>query len=426
MNQNIITVLSNGTVGEKCIKISHKSGLEIFIVKKPFSSAYAIFGTRYGSCDNVFGLEGDKEPYAVPEGIAHFLEHKMFESEDGHDAFEDFARAGADANAYTSSDRTAYLFSCTDNFYTNLKTLLRMVTTPVFTEENVKKEQGIIGQEIKMCLDRPTNALYYNLMKAMYKNNPIREQIAGSIDSIAKITPELLYKCYNVFYGMSNMALCIAGDVDENKIIEIADEILPIKKDGKILLSKADEPLECAEGTVSVRMEVAKPLFRIGIKDAVGTPSDSAVATILTETVFGEGSDFYSSLYEDGLISSYSCFSEYSRPACFTVLGGDSDSPDKVFGRFCEYTEKLLKNGIPKEDFERAKRVLYAYIIKAFDTSEGIAEGLFDCFLVSSSYLNQAEEYAAVTYEDITALAKRIFKKEYFSLSTVYPNTQEK
>ncbi len=421
MNCNEMNRLTSEVIGESCLKINHKSGLTVYISKKPFSTAYAVFGTRYGSFDNVFMLKGDGAFSVVPEGIAHFLEHKMFESEDGHDSFEDFAEAGADANAYTSTDRTAYLFSCTDGFYRCLEILLKMVTTPVFTEENVKKEQGIIGQEIKMCLDRPSNVLYYNLMKAMYKENPVKIQIAGTVESIAEITPELLYKCYNVFYGMSNMALCIAGDVDENKIMEIVDKVIPVKTDGEIVRGEINEIPSCAEPQISVKMEVAKPLFKIGIKDVCGTPDDSAAAAILAEAIFGESSEFFTSLYEEGLISSYSSYSEYGRTACYLALGGDSDNPDEVFKRFCEYAEWIVKNGVPVEEFERAKRVLYAEIMRSFDASESIAEGMFDAFLVSGNFLGQAEEYAAVTYEEITALANRILKKEQYAISTVYP-----
>lgn len=425
MKENKTEILTCDSIGESCIKIDHKSGLTILISKKPFSNAYAVFGTRYGSFDNVFKLKDDKEFSEVPEGIAHFLEHKMFESEDGHDSFEDFAEAGGDANAYTSTDRTAYLFSCTDGFYRNLEVLLKMVTTPVFNEKNVKKEQGIIGQEIKMCLDRPSNALYYNLMKAMYKENPVRIQIAGTIDSIAKITPGLLYKCYDVFYGMSNMVLCIAGDVDENKITELADKILPIKEPVEIVSATVNEPAECNEKRVLVNMEVAKPLFKIGIKDIYGTPDENAAMLILTEALFGQSSDFFTSLYEDGLVSSYSAYSEYSRPACYTAIGGDSDDPDKVFERFCRYTEDIVKNGVPRDDFERAKRVMYADAMKSFDNSDAIAEGLFEAFLVSGDFLGLAEKYASVTYEEVMALAKRILKKEHYAISTVCPKEKD-
>ncbi len=422
MSCNKTEILFNEAIGEECVKIEHKSGLTVYISKKPFSTAYAVIGTRYGSFDNVFKLKGEEKFTEVPEGIAHFLEHKMFESEDGHDAFEDFADAGADANAYTSTDRTAYLFSCADGFCRSLDTLLKMVTTPVFTEENVKKEQGIIGQEIKMCLDRPSNALYYGLMQALYSENAVRTPIAGTVESIANITPELLYKCYGVFYRPSNMALCIAGDVDVDKIVEAVDRAFPEEKtEEEIVRECVNEAPGCFKKRVSLKMEVARPLFRIGIKDACGDRGDSATAAVLTEAVFGQSSDFYSSLYEDGRVSSYSAYSEYSRPACYTVIGGDSDDPEGVFEYFCGYTERLARDGISRESFERAKRVLYAGTMRLFDSSESIAEGMLDGFLVSESFTDQAESYAKVTYEEVTALAERLFKEDRYALCTVYP-----
>ena len=423
MSCNKIKEFTSEGIGESYVRVEHKSGLTVFVSKKPFSTSYAVFGTRYGSCDNVFKLKDDADFCAVPEGIAHFLEHKMFESEDGHDSFEDFAEAGADANAYTSTDRTAYLFSCTDGFYKSLEVLLKMVTTPVFTGANVKKEQGIIGQEIRMCLDRPSNALYYNLMKAMYGDDPVSIQIAGTVESIAEITPELLYKCYDVFYRMSNMALCTAGNVDVDKIMEIVDRVIPTAPTAEIIGKPVVKTQECSQQSISARMEVAKPLFRIGIKDADGTPKNGAVASVLAEAVFGESSDFYTSAYEDGLISSYSSYAEYSRTACYVTVGGDTDDPETVFKRFCDHAERMVENGIPYEDFERAKRVLYADTMKGFDSSESIAEAMLDAFLVSDDFLGQAEAVASVTYDEMTALAKRLLKKEKFAMSTVYPKS---
>ena len=222
--ENIVKTVASASVGEEITEIMHKSGLKVFILKKDFDTSYGVFATRYGSYDNVFSVDGER--VSVPNGIAHFLEHKLFETEEGEDTFELFAQVGADANAYTSTDRTAYLFSCTENFYESLDILVKMVLTPVFTEENVNKEQGIIAQEIKMCEDRPTNIRYYNLMKALFGDDPVSIPIAGTVDSIAKITPELLYKCYGAFYRMSNMALCLSGRVETDRVLEILDKHL--------------------------------------------------------------------------------------------------------------------------------------------------------------------------------------------------------
>ena len=203
---NKIKEINNELLGDKYFEIDHKSGLKIFVYPKVnFSSSYAIFGTKYGSIDNCFKTEGDKVYTEVPEGIAHFLEHKLFESEE-LDAFARYAETGASANAYTTFDKTCYLFSCSANFSSSLEILLDFVTKPYFTPETVKKEQGIIGQEIKMTNDEPGWASLFTLLKAMYKHHPVQIDIAGTTESIAEITDELLYKCYNTFYSLNNMA----------------------------------------------------------------------------------------------------------------------------------------------------------------------------------------------------------------------------
>ncbi len=204
-------------IGESYIKAVHPSGLKIYILEKPqYNSAYAVFGTKYGSIDTCFSVNGEKTQ--VPEGIAHFLEHKLFESEDG-DAFTKYAATGAYANAYTSFDRTCYLFSCSDRFYDNLGILLDFVQSPYFTAETVQKEQGIIGQEIRMYDDSPDWRVMFNMLLAMYKNHPVRIDIAGTVESIAEIDDKLLYKCYNTFYNPSNMFICIAGNVNSEKVL---------------------------------------------------------------------------------------------------------------------------------------------------------------------------------------------------------------
>jgi predicted Zn-dependent peptidase len=208
----------------KVIYQKHPTGLDIYVAPKSgYSSQYAIFGTKYGSIDNLF-KEGEKST-AVPEGIAHFLEHKLFESEDG-DTFSRFAKTGASANAYTSFDRTCYLFSCTSEFRASLEILLDFVQKPYFTKKTVQKEQGIIGQEIKMYDDDPNWQVFFGLLRSLYHAHPVKTDIAGTAQSIAQITPELLYKCYQSFYNLNNMVLCVAGDVDPSLVLEVADTLL--------------------------------------------------------------------------------------------------------------------------------------------------------------------------------------------------------
>ena len=235
-------------IGESYVKAVHSSGLKIYILEKPqYNSCYAIFGTKYGSIDNCFSVNGEQTQ--VPEGIAHFLEHKLFESEDG-DAFSKYAKTGAHANAFTSFDKTCYLFSCSNLFYENLEILLSFVQSPYFTEATVQKEQGIIGQEIRMYDDSPGWRVTFNMLLAMYKNHPVRIDIAGTTDSIAKINANLLYKCYNTFYNPSNMFLCIAGNVETEKILKMVEKGIKESTSLEIERVKPNEPQEVLKPVV--------------------------------------------------------------------------------------------------------------------------------------------------------------------------------
>ena len=263
---NFVTV-NNEKLGECYYFHKHKSGLSVYVFPKSFSTTYAILATRYGSLEQTFRIRGEDSFITVPDGVAHFLEHKMFEEEDGSDAFQKFAPFGASANAYTSNDKTAYLFSATENVLPSLEVLLSFVTHPHFTEENVAKEQGIIGQEIDMGLDRPGRRLWYAVYSALYQKHGIRTDICGTVESISQITPALLYRCYNTFYHPSNMALCLVGDVDPEEVLRTVDGILGESAPIEIERSRPREPKEIAAHRVTVPMAVSRPLFSIGYKD---------------------------------------------------------------------------------------------------------------------------------------------------------------
>lgn len=416
--------ISNSFVGEAMTRIDHKSGLTVYIVKKDFASTYALFGTKYGSYDNVFTLNGEK--VSVPSGIAHFLEHKMFETEDGTDSFELFAEIGADANAYTSVDRTVYLFSCTQDFIKGFEILLKMVTTPVFTDANVKKEQGIIAQEIKMCEDRPGDALHYNLMKALYEKNPVRIPIAGTVESISHITPELLYKCYNAFYRMNNMAVCICGNVDEDEILSVIDRVITAPEQESVVFEQIDEPAQVCTDRITAFSEISKPYFAIGIKYPEGNEKDKAVCDILCEAVLGNCEDMYSELFENDLVNSYNSYYDYCRACSYFCVCGDSDDPEKVLETVMRYIEDAASNGVSEQAFERAKRMIYAGVLKSFDSSENIAEGMFDAFAADLNFLSEADEYKNVTHLQVNELAKRVFTRERVAISTVCPKNEVK
>lgn len=244
---------------EEYTKISHKSGLDIYVFPKKLTTAYAVFATRYGSVDTCFKLAGDRDFVEIPDGVAHFLEHKMFENEDGVDSFSRFSAYGADANAYTSHNHTAYLFSCTGHFRESLAELLTYVTHPYFTPGNVKKEQGIIGQEIRMGDDSPGTRRYYQLLGALFHGKQIYTHICGTVESIAQITDQTLYDCYRVFYNLSNMALVICGDVTVDEVLAVADEVLPVQEPVEIIRGITPEPASIVSPKVSCHMEVAQP-----------------------------------------------------------------------------------------------------------------------------------------------------------------------
>ena len=262
-------VKENKMLGEKHYSFKHSSGLEVFVFPKAMTTSYAIFATRYGAVDNKFKLDSDKDFTVVPDGIAHFLEHKLFECEGGVDAFELFAKTGASANAYTSNTMTGYLFSCTEKFYESLEILLDFVTHPYFTEATVNKEQGIIAQEIKMYEDHPGARLHKELMRALYAKNKINIDVAGTVESIAQIDAQILYKCYNTFYNLNNMTLCVCGNVDVDLVKDVCDKMLSVAEPFNVIrdTEDSDEPRHVNKTRAYCSLDVSKPIFAIGIKD---------------------------------------------------------------------------------------------------------------------------------------------------------------
>ncbi|HGS9921018.1 TPA: M16 family metallopeptidase, partial [Clostridioides difficile] len=356
-----------------------QNGLDVyFMPKRGFMKKYAILATNYGSNDLEFVPIGEDKKIRVNEGIAHFLEHKMFEQPDGGDAFDKFSKLGVNANAFTNFTMTAYLFSATENFYESLEHLIDYVQTPYFTDENVEKEKGIIAQEIKMYNDDPDWNVYFNCLKAMYINYPARIDIAGTVDSIYKITKEELYKCYNTFYNPGNMALFVVGDLDVEKVIDVTKKSNNYKVDK---LSKSierfypEEPEGVKEKEVIEKFPISMPMFNIGFKDSnVGLKGKELlrkeiVTDILVGMLFKKGSKLYEDLYMQGLINEnfgagFSSQVDYA----FSIIAGDSKEPKKVKEIILDYIEKSKKEGLSKEEFERTKKKKIGSFIKCFDS----------------------------------------------------------
>lgn len=413
-------------LGESYFEIDHPSGLKILVYpKKNYAATYAVFGTRYGSIDTEFRLNGEEKFTCVPEGIAHFLEHKLFESED-LDAFERYAKTGASANAYTSFDKTCYLFSCTGKFQESLEILLDFVTHPYFTEKTVQKEQGIIGQEIQMCRDEAGWEALFSLLRAMYKTHPVRIDIAGTVESIAEITPELLYKCYETFYNFSNMVLCVAGNVTLDEVLSVADRLLKPQKPIEIERKFHREPREVAESYTEETLSVAFPIFSLGFKEAVETPERSLreilISDIILEAVAGKTSAFYSELLEAGLIntsfeSEYFCGYGYAA----WIFTGESPDGREVQKRITARIRALQESGISKADFERIRKKLYGRSIMQFNDIDGIANAMVSAYFCKEGLFDETEILQSLTLDEVNARLRTALQTDCASLSVIKP-----
>ncbi len=421
----VITQKTN-TIGETYYYTKHKSGLDVYIIPKDFSTNYAVFATKYGAIDNCFEIEGENILHEVPDGIAHYLEHKMFENEDGSDTFSRFAEYGANANAFTTGTMTAYLFSCSNYLYENLEILLDYVSKPYFTEENVEKERGIIGQEIKMYEDDPGSASYYNLLSAMYEKHQTRVNVAGTVESIAEITPALLYDCYDTFYNFSNMTLCISGKAEMSRVLALLDRILPEREQKTIIRHYHEEKPEVYQKRVSVSLEVAKPMFLLGVKDMdisedTNVRVKKAVAMdLLVDILFGDTSSFAIDVYESGLVNCFSASCDHGHDSSKIFLEGEADNPEEVYALFLSYLENIKKNGLSHEDFDRVKRASYASCIKMFDSLR-LADRY--TFMLHDGYdpFTYIDALKEASYEDVCKLLPKLFKEEYYAMSIVNP-----
>lgn len=409
---------------ERLYEIDHSSGLKIFVMPKAnYKSTYAVFGTKYGSIDTCFKRSDQKEYTRVPEGIAHFLEHKLFESEE-LDAFTRYAETGASANAFTSFDKTCYLFQCSDRFADSLKILLDFVTHPYFTKETVEKEQGIIGQEITMYYDVPGWMSTFNLLRCLYKNHPVRIDIAGTVESISQITDKLLYDCYHTFYNLNNMALAVVGNVTPEEVIKVCDEMLKKSEDVTIERVFDEEPRDIVKSYEEYHIAVSMPVFSFGYKEACKTPQRTVQETvemeILLEILAGETSNLYSALFEKGLINS--TFSkEYFTGNGYeaVIFEGESTDAKAVAQAIKEEVARLRKEGISDQAFESALRSLYGREIMSYNVTDDVANAVIGCYFAGYSIFDPLEVYKNVKKEDVEKLLSEKLDEKYSALSVV-------
>lgn len=412
----------------------HKSGLKVFVMpKEGFTKSYAILATAYGSVNNRFTAPGDNFVTEIPDGIAHYLEHKMFDQEDGTNVFDRFAKYGANANAFTSFTSTAYLFSASSFFYENLETLLDYTSHPYYTDESVLKEQGIIGQEIKMYEDDPDWNVFFNALKAMYKENPVNIDIAGTVESISKITKEKLYKCYNTFYHPSNMVLFCTGAVSPEKVAQCVDRlILSERKNEEIINHFPDEPSDVNKKVIKSYYDIGTPSFVIAYKDSLLPEKGEiysildAEMSVLCEIIGGKGSRLYNELYEKNLINdSFSCYYEGELCYAFTAFSGESENPEKVYELIKDEITRLKNEGIDKDLFERAKRVCLGRAISLFDKQESFSNTFVRFALKDSDLMTYPDKINNISLSSVLSRLKQL-DNEKCVLSAVYPKGSDK
>ncbi|MGI6404141.1 MAG: EF-P 5-aminopentanol modification-associated protein YfmH [Oscillospiraceae bacterium] len=401
-------IIRSQRLGEQYQKILHSSGLTILLYPmEGFQSAYALFATNYGSVDETFKTDQDADFITVPAGIAHFLEHKLFESEDG-DAFARYAKTGASANAYTSFDKTAYLFSCTDNFKESIEILLDFVTHPYFTPQTVEKEQGIIGQEIRMYDDNPDWRVYFNLLGALYHVNPVRTDIAGTVDSIAQIDADLLYRCYHTFYNLHNMTLAVAGNFDPDVVLEAADRILKAAPKQELIRNIAEEPEEVRASLVEQTLPVALPLFQIGFKGKAGKTERETLwgkiaDEVLLDIIAGDSTPLYRRLLEAELINqSFEGEAMASRDYALTLFSGESRDPKRVRDEIATEILRLRSEGIDPQLFDRVKKAVYGRYLGAYGRADALAGLLVAAQFAGVDAYEILEMLASLTLEQLT------------------------
>lgn len=419
-------LVKNELTGAEYYYVKHPSGLSIYVMEmEGFSTAHALFGTKYGSVNTTFKTKNDDDFVTVPEGIAHFLEHKLFENEDS-DVFELYAKTGASGNAYTSFGKTVYLFSCTDNFKESLSILLDFVQKPYFTEETVAKEQGIIGQEIRMCEDNPYRAGYFNLLRALYSKHPIRIEVAGTVESIAQINSDLLYRCYNTFYNLNNMVLCVAGNCKAEEVFEVADRLLKPCEDVGLQSVFPEEPEGIAKRETVTKMEVGIPLFNIGFKARPCTGVEllrkEYASAFLMDMVFGPTSRFYAENMESGLINSSFESETLDGDGYFcNILSGESREPTKLRSAVVAEIERVRREGLSKQDFEDLKKAKYASAIRLFTSVQSCASLMLNAHMTDTKPFDAVEELKAMTFEDVMGYLNEIFDTENLAISVIEP-----
>ncbi len=417
--------IENLNVKEKMYIEKMKNGLTVIIVpKENTNKKYAIIGTHFGSIDNEFIIPGEEKNTKIPDGVAHFLEHKMFEQENGKNSLDVLSNLGVDANAYTTNDYTAYLIEGTNNFEEAFKELMNYVQHPYFTDENVKKEQGIIAQEINMYQDDPGTQVYMGALKCMYNNNPINIDIAGSVESISNINKEILYNCYNTFYNPSNMCLVLCGNFEPESTIKMVEEnLIEKEQQGEIKRIYPEEKPEIKEKEAENTMNISQPIFVIGIKenaDKVASAKKILTVEILLEILLGKSSELYKKLYENKDLIILPDFEyEFSQEYSHIIISGQAKDPKKILSEIQKQIEKYENEGINEEEFERIKKKMYGEYVMQYNDVDIIARNVLADYFKGIQPFEFIEEFKTLNLEYANKIFKEVIKKENMVISIV-------
>ena len=412
-------------IGEAVCRETLPNGLRINIVpKRDYAKSYAFFATRYGGMDTRFCLNG--KWLDTPAGIAHYLEHKMFDTKEGN-ALQELAKNGAEPNAFTSNAITGYYFDSTTHFEENLEILLSFVSVPYFTEESVAKEQGIIGQEIRMIEDNPDWQIYTRMMKALYAARTARTSIAGTVESISHITAETLYDCHKAFYTPSNMVLTVVGNVDPVHVVDIARRILPREGGPAIPRDYGTEPAQVAEKETKLAMEVSCPQFLTGFKctpaeDGEGYMRQSLIGEMACDILLGDSSPLYLRLYDRGLINtSFGGAYEMMPGVAYLYAGGDSKDARAVTAEIQKEARRLVEEGIDEDFYQRVRRASFGSNLRGLNSFENIAVSLSEGYFHGYDPFRFPQVFDTITKDDITAFLRENLTADRAVLSEIVP-----
>lgn len=413
-------------IGEAVCRERLTNGLEVCVVPKPgYAKKYAFFSTRYGGMDTRFCLDG--QWLNTPAGIAHYLEHKMFDTREGN-ALQELAKNGAEPNAFTANAMTAYYFDSTEHFEENLRILLSFVSIPYFTDESVAKEQGIIGQEIRMIEDNPDWQIYTRMLRAMYHRHAARTSIAGTVESIAEITADTLYDCHKAFYTPANMCLVVVGDVDPEEVLRAAREVLPRESGPAIPRDYGrEEDLTPHMARIEDRMEVAMPTFLLGFKCPPVPEGEERMrldilGDLACDVLMGESSPLFTRLYSQGLINgTFDSAYDLLPGAAYVFCGGDSNDPEAVQQAVLDEARRVVREGVDPAYVQRLRRASFGASIKSLNSFEAIASTVSEGCFQGYDPFRFPEVYDSITQQDLLDFIRDNIRPERMALSIIYP-----